>query len=91
MDFVNVQDTPGASALDALRLASGAGGDASNAPPADPFTAAAKSSFDAPWCVTCAQLCTRCWAQAASLPYWQGYVMVLCPHTEWCKLFASEQ
>lgn len=48
---VNLQDTPGASALDALRLASGARGDASAAPPADPFTAAAKSSFDAPWYV----------------------------------------
>lgn len=56
---VNLQDTPGASALDALRLASGARSDASAAPPADPFTAAAKSSFDAPWYVS--SHFSHCW------------------------------
>ncbi|CAL8465566.1 g5102 [Coccomyxa elongata] len=48
-----LQDTPGASAREAMRLAASGPAEptsAADVPPAsDPFTAAARSSFDAPW------------------------------------------
>lgn len=71
-----LQDTPGASTREAMLLAASSPAEptsAAAAPPAsDPFTAAARSSFDAPWC---AYLSFFNWMQwQRTYCHWEGLI-----------------